>query len=245
MEILGIDVGGSGIKGATVDVMTGEFTRERFRLPTPDPSSPEDVAETVQNVVEYFNWHGPIGCTMPAVVKGGTVYTAANINKDWIGTNATRLFQGRTGCPVTVLNDADAAGIAEMTFGAGVGHKGVVMLLTFGTGIGSSIFVNGHLMPNTELGHIDIRGKIAEARASERARQEKDLSWEKWGERVNEYLQYLEFLFSPDLFIFGGGVSKRHEKFFHYLTTRAPIVPAALFNDAGIVGAALAAQQLV
>lgn len=245
MEIMGIDVGGSGVKGAPVNVLTGELLSERFRVPTPDPSTPQGVAEAVAEVVRYFHWQGPIGCTMPSVVKEGVVYTAANIDKSWINVNGQRLFQSATGCPVVLMNDADAAGIAEMTFGAGIGHKGVVMVLTFGTGIGSAIFVNGHLMPNTELGHIEMRGKIAEARASERAHQEKDLSWEKWAERVDEYLQYLEFLFSPDLFIFGGGVSKKHEKFFHFLHTRAPIVPAALLNDAGIVGAALAARDLV
>lgn len=245
MEILGIDVGGSGVKGAPVNVMTGELLYERFRVPTPDPSTPQNVAEAVAEVVKHFHWQGPIGCTMPSVVKQGVVYTAANIDKSWINVNGQRLFQSITGCPVVLINDADAAGIAEMSFGAGIGHNGVVMVLTFGTGIGSAIFVNGHLMPNTELGHIELRGKIAEARASERVHQEKDLSWEKWAERVNEYLQYLEFLFSPDLFIFGGGVSKKHEKFFHFLHTRASIVPAALFNDAGLVGAALAARELV
>jgi len=245
MEILGIDVGGSGVKGAPVNILTGEMLHERYRVPTPELSTPQNVAEAVNEVVKHFHWQGAIGCTMPSVVKDGVVYTAANIDKAWINTNGQRLFQSVTGCPVVLINDADAAGIAEMTFGAGIGHKGVVMMLTFGTGIGSAIFVNGHLMPNTELGHIELRGKIAEARASERVHQEKDLSWEKWAERVNEYLQYLEFLFSPDLFIFGGGVSKKHEKFFHFLSTRAPIVPAALLNDAGIVGAALAARDLV
>lgn len=245
MEILGIDVGGSGIKGAIVNVLTGEMITERYRVPTPSPSEPDAVGDAVDAVVKQFDWKGPIGCTFPSVVKQGVVHTAANVDKSWIGTNGQRLFQSKTGCPVLLLNDADAAGVAEMTFGAGIGHQGVVMVLTFGTGIGSAIFVNGHLMPNTELGHIELRGKIAEARASDRIRQEKELSWEKWGERVNEYLQYLEFLFSPDLFIFGGGVSKKHEKFFQYLSTRASVVPAALLNDAGIVGAALAARDLV
>lgn len=245
MEILGIDIGGSGIKGGIVNVDTGELIVERFRVPTPQPSEPEAVAEAVNEVVKHFSWKGPIGCTFPSVVKNGVVYTAANVDKAWIGTNGQRVLQAHTMCPVLLLNDADAAGMAEMTFGAGIGHTGVVMLLTFGTGIGSAIFVNGHLIPNTELGHLEMRGKDAEDRASERIREEKDLSWEKWGERVNEYMSYLEFLFSPDLFIFGGGVSKKHEKFFQYLNLRAPVVPAALLNDAGIVGAALAAKSLV
>lgn len=245
MEVLGIDIGGSGIKGGIVNVDTGELIVERFRVPTPQPSEPEAVAEAVNEVVKHFSWKGPIGCTFPSVVKNGVVYTAANVDKAWIGTNGQRVLQAHTACPVLLLNDADAAGMAEMTFGAGIGHMGVVMLLTFGTGIGSAIFVNGHLIPNTELGHLEMRGKDAEHRASERIREEKDLSWEKWGERVNEYMSYLEFLFSPDLFIFGGGVSKKHEKFFQYLKLRAPVVPAALLNDAGIVGAALAAKTLV
>lgn len=245
MEILGIDIGGSGIKGAPVDVDTGAFAAERYRIPTPQPSKPEAVAEVVGEIVKHFDWHGPIGCTFPAIVKNGVVYSAANVDHDWIGTDAHRLFQRVTNCPVLVLNDGDAAGIAEMQYGAGKGHRGVVLILTFGTGIGSAIFVNGTLMPNTELGHLELRGKDAEHRASDGVRQEKELSWEKWAKRVNEYLQYLEFLFSPDLIIFGGGVSKKHEKFFHLLNTQADIVPAQLLNDAGIIGAGLAARELV
>jgi polyphosphate glucokinase len=245
MEILGIDIGGSGIKGATVDTMTGAFTAERHRIPTPQPALPEAVGDVVAELVHHFDWNGPVGCTFPAVVKNGVMYSAANVDNSWIGTDGHRIFQAKTNRPVIVLNDGDAAGIAEMTFGAGVGHRGVVMILTFGTGIGSAVFVDGHLMPNTELGHLEIRGKDAEDRASDRIRTEKDLSWEKWAKRVNEYLGHLEFLFSPDLFIFGGGVSKKHDKFFHLLHTRAPVVPAALLNDAGIVGAALAARDLV
>jgi polyphosphate glucokinase len=245
MEILGIDIGGTGIKGALVETSTGVLTQERYRVTTPQPAVPGAVADAVAEIVRYFEWNGPVGCTFPAVVKGGVMYTAANVDVSWIGTNGQDLFQSRTNCPMMILNDADAAGLAEMTFGAGAGHSGVVIILTFGTGIGSAIFVNGRLMPNTELGHLILRGKIAEARASDRARQEKELSWEKWSKRVNEYLAYLEFLFSPDLFIFGGGVSKKYEKFLKFLATRAEIVPARLFNDAGIVGAALAAESLV
>ncbi|GAB4510102.1 MAG: ROK family protein [Anaerolineae bacterium] len=245
MEILGVDIGGSGIKGAVVDVEKGAFITERFRIPTPEPSVPEAVAEVVREIIEHFEWRGPVGCTFPAVVRHGVIYTAANVDESWIGTDGHRLFQRVTGCPVVVLNDADAAGIAEMRFGAGVGHDGVVFVLTFGTGIGSAIFVNGSLMPNTELGHLQIRGKAAEHRAAESVRRAKELSWEKWARRVNEYLQYVEFLFSPDLIIFGGGVSKKHDKFFHYLQTETSIVPAQLMNDAGIIGAALAAQELV
>lgn len=241
MQILGIDIGGSGIKGAPVDIETGTMLTERFRLPTPQPSKPEDVADVVAQLIQHFNWHGPVGTTFPAIVKEGVVYSAANVDSGWIGTDARALFERKSGCAVTVVNDADAAGIAEMTFGTGKGHRGVVIMLTFGTGIGSALFVNGHLVPNTELGHVEMRGKDAEKRASDRVRQEKDLSWEKWAERVDEYLGLLEFLFSPDLFIIGGGVSKKAERFVPLLSTRAQIVTAALLNDAGIVGAAMAA----
>jgi polyphosphate glucokinase len=245
MEILGIDIGGSGIKGALVDITTGKFTRERYRVPTPQPSVPGAVGDCIAQITEYFEWRGAIGCTFPAIVKHGVIYSAANVHESWVMTDGQQLFIERTNCPVVVLNDADAAGIAEMTFGAGVGRKGVVMLLTFGTGIGSALFLDGKLLPNTELGHVEIRGKDAEDRASDRIRQEKELGWEKWSERVNEYLAHLELLFSPDLFIFGGGVSKKFDKFSPYLKTRAEIVPALLLNDAGIVGAAMAARHLM
>jgi polyphosphate glucokinase len=243
MQTLGIDIGGSGIKGAPVDIETGDLLTERFRLPTPQPSIPEDVAETVAEITRHFDWKAPVGITFPAVVKDGVVETAANVDQAWVGTDARALFEQKTGCPVTVVNDADAAGIAEMTFGAGRGHNGLVMMLTFGTGIGTSLFINGHLIPNTELGHLEMRGKDAEKRASDKTRQDKDLTWEKWAERVDEYLAYLEFLFSPDLFIIGGGVSKKAERFLPLLNRRAQIVPAALLNDAGIVGAAMAAAH--
>ena len=243
MKILGIDIGGTGIKGAPVDTSAGTLAEERHRIPTPQPSEPEAVAEVVAEIAHQFKWKKPIGCTFPAIVKDGVVYSAANVDHKWVGTNGQTLLEEATGCPVTLVNDADAAGIAEMEFGAGKGHRGVVIMLTFGTGIGSAIFVNGALVPNTELGHLEIRGKDAEDRAADIVRQEKDLSWEKWAKRVNEYLRRVEFLFSPDLFIVGGGVSKKHERFLPLLHTRAEIVPAQLLNDAGIVGAALAARS--
>lgn len=244
MEILGIDIGGSGIKGAPVNIKKGEMVTERFRIDTPQPSKPSAVAEVVGQIAKHFDWHGPIGVTYPGIVQHGVAWSAANVDKEWIGTDGEALFNQATGCPVLLLNDADAAGIAEFEFGAGRGQDGVVLILTFGTGIGSALFNRGVLVPNTELGHVEIRGKDAEERTSDRIRQEKELSWEKWAERVNEYISYLEALFSPDLFIIGGGVSKKHEKFVPLLHTRAPVVPAQLFNDAGIVGAALAAQVL-
>lgn len=244
MHTLGIDIGGSGIKGAPVDTTTGILLAERFRIPTPDPSAPHAVAEVVGEIVRHFDWHGPVGCTFPAIVKHGTVQSAANVDQRWIGTNGQELIEEVVNCPTILVNDADAAGIAEMEFGAGRGHEGVVIMLTFGTGIGSAIFNNRILLPNTELGHIEIRGKDAEVRASDRARQEKEWNWEEWAERVNEYLGRVEYLFSPDLFIIGGGVSKKHEKFLPLLHTQAQIVPAMLLNDAGIVGAAMAARSL-
>lgn len=242
MEILGIDIGGSGIKGAPVDTEAGIFLADRYRLPTPQPSIPEAVGDVVAQVVAHFDWKGPIGCTFPAVVKHGVVHTAANVDNSWIGTDGQRLLQRKTGHPVCLLNDADAAGMAEMKVGAGKDHSGIVFILTLGTGIGSAVFVNGVLMPNTELGHLELRGKAAEDRASDRIRKEKELTWEKWAERLNEYLHMLEFLFSPDLFILGGGVSSKHGKFLPLLNVEAEIVPARLLNDAGIIGAAMAAE---
>ena len=242
MEILGIDIGGSGIKGAPVDTERGALLAERQRIPTPQPATPEAVGDCVADVARFFGWSGPIGCTLPSVVKDGVVWSAANIDKSWIGADGRALLQRTTGCSITLLNDADAAGIAEMRFGAGRGRMGVVMMLTFGTGIGSALFLDGKLVPNTELGHMEVRGKDGELRASDRAREEHHLSWKKWAKRVNEYLGRLEALFSPDLFIIGGGVSKNHDKFVPLLRARAEIVTAQLLNEAGIVGAALAAH---
>jgi polyphosphate glucokinase len=244
VEILGIDIGGSGIKGALVDVKKGELVAERHRIPTPQPSKPDLVTDVAAQIVKHFEWKGPVGCTFPAVIKEGVAYTAANVHNSWIGTNGQKLLQEKTGCPVLFLNDADAAGIAEMEFGAGRGHKGVVIMLTLGTGIGSAIFVNGQLVPNTEFGHMEVRGKDAEDRASDRIRKEKNLNWQKWAARVDEFLGRMEFLFSPDLFIIGGGVSKKHEKFLHLLHTQAEVVPAQMLNEAGIIGAAQAAKSL-
>lgn len=244
MEILGVDIGGSGIKGATVDTEAGEFVTERLRIDTPQPATPTAVAEVVAEIATHFNWGAPIGCTFPAVVQHGVTLTAANVHEDWIETDAKSLLETATGNPVLVLNDADAAGIAEMKFGAGRDQSGLVAILTLGTGIGSSLFIDGHLVPNTELGHLIIRGKDAETRATDRARQEKGYSWKQWGKRLSEYLQYLESLITPDLFIIGGGVSKRYAKFFPFIDCKTEIVPAQLRNRAGIVGAAVAAADL-
>lgn len=241
MRVMGVDIGGSGIKGAPVDTEIGELIGKRIRIPTPQPSKPKDVARVVGELVRQWKWTGPIGCTFPAVVQHGVVHTAANVDQSWIGANGQRLFEEETGQPVVLLNDADAAGIAEMTFGAGRDQQGVVLMLTFGTGVGSALFSDGVLVPNTELGHIEVRGKDGEDRASDRAREERGWDWEQWTKRVNEYLERLELLLWPDLIIFGGGVSKEWAEFGHLLKTKARIVPAELRNEAGIVGAALAA----
>lgn len=244
MEILGIDVGGSGIKAAPVNIETGELTAKRLRILTPQPSKPGPVAEVVARVVDHFKWSGPVGCGFPAVVRNGVTWSAANVHKKWIGTDASRLFSEATGCPVVVVNDADAAGIAEMLFGAGQGQDGTVLIITIGTGLGSALFRRGVLVPNCEFGHIEIGGKDAEARASDAARKADKLSWQKWGRRFDRYLRTLEALICPDLFILGGGTSASFEKFAPYLTVRAQVVPARFRNEAGIVGAALAAREL-
>ena len=242
MEILGIDIGGSGIKAAPVDVTSGTLTKERIKVATPQPAKPEVVAEAVHGLVTGFGWTGRAGITFPGVVTGGIIRTAANLDSAWIGMDARKLFGSATGLQVHVLNDADAAGQAEMRFGAGAGEQGTVVMLTFGTGIGSALFIKGVLVPNTEFGHIEIRGKDAEKRASERARELHDLDWEHWAGRVDEYMSHLEALLWPDLFIVGGGISRKSDKFLPLLDgLRARVVPAAMLNDAGIVGAALTA----
>ena len=241
MHALGIDIGGSGIKGAPVDVDTGKFLAPRQKIPTPRPAKPDAVADVVKQLTTAFGWSGPVGITFPGVVTDGIIRTAANLDSTWIGVDARELFGTATGLEVQVINDADAAGQAEMQFGAGAGHQGTVVMLTFGTGIGSALFTHGVLVPNTEFGHLEIRGKDAEKRASERAREVKDLDWEHWAGRVDEYMSHLEALIWPELFIVGGGVSRKSDKFLPLLEKlRAPVVPATMHNDAGIVGAALA-----
>jgi len=241
-HVLGIDIGGSGIKGAPVDTTTGQLTAERQKLATPHPSTPDAVAEVVQDLVKNFGWTGVTGITFPGVVAGGVVRTAANVDHSWIGADAVKAFGANSHLSVTVINDADAAGVAEMRFGAGQGVAGTVLMLTFGTGIGSALFIDGTLVPNTEFGHIQIRGKDAEKRASELAREEHNLTWDAWAGRVAEYLEHMEALLSPDLIIIGGGVSRKSDKFLPLLPSlQAKVVPARLQNEAGIVGAALVA----
>ncbi|MFE2034517.1 polyphosphate--glucose phosphotransferase [Streptomyces scopuliridis] len=242
MNVFGVDIGGSGIKGAPVDLERGDLVEPRHKVLTPHPATPESVADGVVEVVRHFGWSGPVGITFPGVVTGSVIRTAANVDKAWIGTDAGQVLGERLGLRTTVLNDADAAGVAEMAFGAGRGRKGTVFLLTFGTGIGSALFMDGKLVPNTELGHLELEGHEAEKRASTKAKEDADLSWHHWAHRVQKYLAHVEMLFSPELFIIGGGVSRKADKFIPLIEgIRAEILPAELQNNAGIVGAAMSA----
>ncbi len=242
MQILGIDVGGTGIKGAPVDIDSGELTAERIRIKTPKSGEPEPIADVVAEIARSFNYSGPIGIGFPAPIKGGVAMMAANISPKWVGVNADELFSRTTGCECHLINDADAAGLAEMKFGAGRGQPGTVIMLTLGTGIGTAIFSRGNLIPNTEFGHLDMKGKDAEHRASAVVREREKLSWKKYARRLNKYLLQMEKLFWPDLFIIGGGISKESQRYLPHLTIQTPIVTAQLFNEAGIVGAALAVK---
>jgi len=242
MQILGIDIGGTGIKGAPVDTDTGALMASRHRILTPEQAKPKPVASVIGELAGHFGWQGLIGCGFPAVVRQGVVFTAANIHKSWIETNAEVLFSEAAKCPVHVVNDADAAGLAEMTFGAGKGQKGVVLMVTIGTGLGTVLFTDGKLVPNLELGHIELNGEDAEVRATDAARKRDKLSWKVWGKRFNFYLSSLEKLVWPDLIILGGGVIKQYDEFSPYLDVKAKVVVAQFLNNAGIVGAALSAQ---
>jgi polyphosphate glucokinase len=241
-KILGIDIGGSGVKGAIVNTKKGELLTERFRIPTPQPSTPEAVAEVIKKIVEHFDWKGPVGVGFPGVIQQGIARTAANVDNSWINRDLNQLFSKTTGCKVHVVNDADAAGMAEMKFGAGKGQKGTVMLITVGTGLGTVIFTDGRLVPNLELGHIILHGADAELYATDAARKKNELDWDTWASRLNEYLLRIEELVWPDRIIIGGGVSKKEDKIFPHLTTKATVVPATLKNEAGIVGAAMVSK---
>ncbi|WP_203711447.1 polyphosphate--glucose phosphotransferase [Asanoa siamensis] len=244
MAVIGIDIGGSGIKGALVDIRRGELVGERFRVDTPEPSNPKSVVSAVAEVVGHFRGRPErVGITFPGVISNGVVRTAANVDKSWMNTNGAQLFSQELHCPVALVNDADAAGMAEMEFGAGKGRKGKVVMLTFGTGIGSAVFIDGMLVPNTEFGHIKMHGVDAEKRAAARVRQDEDLGWGAWSKRVRKYLQHLEQLLSPDLFIVGGGVSRKSDNFLDRIDIETEVVPAMLLNNAGIIGAALATPQ--
>ena len=242
--ILGIDVGASGIKGALVDLENGRLSGERFRVPTPQPSTPDAMAAAFAEIIAFFNYKGPVGCGFPALVKNGVALTAANIDKSWVGTNVEKVFSDASGDPVYVTNDADAAGIAEMRYGMGKGENGLVILITIGTGLGTAVFHKGIMIPNTELGHLKWNnGKSVEQYCSSGARERLKISRKEWASRFNEYLQHLELLFSPDLFILGGGESKYFENYKELLVTNARVVPAKLLNNAGIIGAAAYAAE--
>ena len=240
----GIDFGGTGIKGAPIDLGKGEFAAERVRIKTPDKSTPKAIAEVFVELLDHFpECTGPVGVTVPGVVHHGVVRSAANIDKSWIGTDADKLFSDATGREVHVVNDADAAGLAEVRYGAARDHSGLVILTTLGTGIGTALLYDGVLVPNSELGHLEIDGHDAESRAGNRARERDDLSWKEWAKRLQKYYRTLERLFSPDLFLVGGGVSKYAEEFLPLLDLDTEIIPAALLNNAGAVGAALYAAE--
>lgn len=244
MEILGIDIGGTGIKGAPVRVETGQLVSERYRLPTPKGGCPNDIAAAVHAVVKHFMWQGRVGVTMPVRIRNGIACTAANIDPTWVGVHVDALFSDVLGSAVTTLNDADAAGYAEIHYGAGKGAGGKVLVLTIGTGIGTSLFMDSVLIPNLELGHLRLSGKTAEKWTSNRIRKRKHLSWKAWSKRFQKYLTHIEFLLDPDVIILGGGISrpKRREHYFHRLKTKARLLPAYFQNEAGIIGAACAAR---
>jgi polyphosphate glucokinase len=239
----GVDIGGSGIKGAVVDLAVGGLATERYKVLTPRPSTPGAVAAVVAEVVGQFGWEGPLGCTFPAVVREGVARTAANVDSSWIGTNIESVVGSATGLPVVAVNDADAAGLAEARWGAGKDVKGLVIVVTLGTGIGTALFYDGALIPNSELGHIELDGEDYERKASAGAREREDLAWDKWAKRLQRYFSAIEALLWPDLFIVGGGVSRRPEKFLPMVTLNTPIVPATLQNEAGIAGAAYLAAE--
>jgi polyphosphate glucokinase len=242
--ILGIDFGGSGIKGAPVDTKSGKLVGDRFRIPTPQPASPEAVTNVIQQIITHFRWEGPVGIAFPAVVQNGVVKTASNIDKAWIGINVSELIGKQSKLPSYVVNDADAAGMAEMKFGAGKGKKGSVLLVTVGTGIGTVLFTRGKLVPNTELGHLFLSSGIeAEDMASDAVRKAENLTWEDWASRITSYLKEMEKLFWPELIILGGGVSKKEDEFIRHIKIQSKLVMAKSKNEAGIIGSALAMRS--
>lgn len=245
MAILGIDIGGSGIKGNLVDAFSGELAAERHKIETPQPATPQAVAGVVAEMVEHFDYRGPVGCTFPAIVKDGVTLSAANVDDLWIGTNAEQLFEAASpGNAFTVLNDADAAGVAEVAFGAAQDRLGVVIMLTFGTGIGSALFLDGVLVPNTEFGHLEFKGHASvEHWTAARVKKEEGLGWGEWAARVSDYIAYLDRIFSPHLVVCGGGVSRKWDKIGPCLDVPVETVPATLLNEAGIIGAAMAATR--
>jgi len=244
MKVLGIDIGGSAVKGAPVDTVTGRLLGERFRIETPKQLTPLGMARAVAEVAAHFKWHGPIGVGFPGVIRGGQTLTSANLHPRFVGLDTRALIAKETRCRVALVNDADAAGLAEMRFGAGKRCQDTVLLLTLGTGVGSALFWGGELFPNSELGHLPIKGRSAERYISSAARKRRDIGWDQWGRELGDYIGTLERILWPELIIIGGGVSTKSDKFFKYIKTRAPLVTAKFHNEAGIVGAALwAASQ--
>ncbi|WKK66987.1 polyphosphate--glucose phosphotransferase [Lutimonas zeaxanthinifaciens] len=241
MQILGIDIGGTGIKGAIVDTTTGDLLTEKFRLPTPRPALPAEVAKVVHQIVDHFNWRGEVGAGFPTPLSHGKCLSGGNLHPDWKGVQADELFKSVTGLEFTVINDADAAAEAEMHFGAGKGKDGLVAVITLGTGIGSGLFFNGALIPNSELGHVTFKGAPFEKYAADSIRKKEDLSYTKWGKRLNKYFKHIELILSPDLFIIGGGASKKIDRFKDEIKIRTRIIPAENKNEAGIIGAAVGA----
>jgi polyphosphate glucokinase len=240
----GVDIGGSGIKGAKVDLATGELASERVKIPTPRSYDIDEVVQTVLDVVAKAGWEGPFGCTFPGIVKRGKLYSAANFGPHWLGLDLQGTLAERSGQRVHVLNDADAAGLAEVDFGAAKGQDGVVIITTLGTGIGTALFLDGKLVPNTELGHLEIDGYDAETRTSSAAKEREGLSYKEWAPRLQRYYSTLDFLFSPDLIVVGGGISRKAHKFLPLIEgLRCELVPAALENQAGIAGAAMAVAE--
>jgi polyphosphate glucokinase len=243
---IGIDIGGTGIKAALVDVKAGELVGERLRVETPAGGRPDEIAEVVRSLIETLDPKGTaksVGICFPAVVQHGVTLSAANVSKEWINLDADKLFTKVVGREVHLINDADAAGVAEMKFGAGRKERGLAILTTLGTGIGTALFIDGELVPNTELGHLEIDGVDYETKAAFSAKERENLDWDQWAERLQRYYSTLEALFTPDLFIVGGGVSKEHEFFLPLLKLKTPIVPAVLKNNAGIIGAARVASK--
>ena len=246
MEILGIDVGGTGIKGALVNVETGKLTTDKYRIPTPNPATPEAIANTIQELVNHFNWKGLVGCGFPTPLQHGKCLTGGNLHEDWKGVQVDTLFKSKTGNDFSIVNDADAAGLAEINFGAGKNVKGTVIMITLGTGIGSGLFLDGKLLPNTEFGHVLYKnGEIFEKYASDSARKRDDLSRKEWGKRLCKYFKHINLLVSPDLIIVGGGASKKFDKIEAQFDIDVNIVPAKAENEAGIIGAAMAAKNQI
>lgn len=245
-EILGIDIGGTGMKGAIIDMTTGKLLTERLKFATPSPATPEAMAATVQKLVDGLDYKGKlIGCGFPAIVVDGVAKSASNIDKSWIGVNIEKVLAKQTGCTVKVVNDADAAGIAEVSFGTAKGRMGTVILITIGTGLGSAMFTDGHLVRNSELGHFHLKGqdKVAEKFAANSVRKAEDLDWKTWTKRFNQYVARIERMFTPSLIVLGGGTSKRFDLYKEFLKSKAEIIPAQLKNEAGVIGAAMYAAK--